>query len=205
MNFLKILDLLLVAFCFGLTTVVVVHAENRYSLAEFLSMRTRISNFAIFAVAIYICHLVFRCHGLYVSRRLSRKWTEIRDLFMAATLATTSFLIIGAVFSIKMMNMTFLPLFWAANVTALCASHLLLRMGLAYVRSHGRNLHYMLIVGTNPRAVAFARRILENQELGYRLVGFVDDEWAGSDAFREAGFQVVSNFAGLAEFLRRNV
>ena len=124
---------------------------------------------------------------------------------MAATLATTSFLIIGAVFSIKMMNMTFLPLFWAANVTALCASHLLLRMGLAYVRSHGRNLHYMLIVGTNPRAVAFARRILANQELGYRLVGFVDDEWAGSDAFREAGFQVVSNFAGLAEFLRRNV
>ena len=37
----------------------------------------------------------------------------------------------------------------------------------------------MLILGTNPRAVDFARRISAKQERGYRLLGFVDDDWPG--------------------------
>lgn len=205
MNFLTILDLLLVMFSFILTTIVIVHAENRFSLTEFLLMRTRISNFLILSLALLACHMVFRSLGLYVSRRLSDSREEIRDLLKAATSATGCFLVIGVVFSLTMINVIFLALFWAVNAGVLCASHLLLRKALAYVRSHGRNLRYMLILGTNPRAVAFARRIAENRELGYRLVGFVDDEWSGLDEFRKSGFQFVSNYAGLSEFLRHNV
>jgi exopolysaccharide biosynthesis polyprenyl glycosylphosphotransferase len=205
MTFLKILDLLLMVFSFALTTVVIVRAENRFSLSEFLSMRMKISNFLILAFAVFICHWVFRGRGLYVSRRLFSNWEEIKELLMAATIASICFLVIGAVFSVTMINTTFLALFWAVNAGALCASHLLLRRALAYVRTHGRNLRYVLILGTNPRAVAFARRITENRELGYRLVGFVDDEWSELDEFHKSGFQLVSNYAGLAAFLRHNV
>jgi exopolysaccharide biosynthesis polyprenyl glycosylphosphotransferase len=37
------------------------------------------------------------------------------------------------------------------------------------------------------------------------LLGFVDDDWQGANGLKAAGFGVVSDFAGLAEYLRRNV
>jgi exopolysaccharide biosynthesis polyprenyl glycosylphosphotransferase len=63
----------------------------------------------------------------------------------------------------------------------------------------------MLILGTNLRAVEFARRVSENPERGYRILGFVDDDWLGIIAFKNTGFQVVSDYASLAEYLRQNV
>ncbi len=63
----------------------------------------------------------------------------------------------------------------------------------------------MLILGTNARAMEFARRILAGRERGYRLLGFVDGDWAGLDALKKVGFPVVSDYAGLEEYLRRNV
>jgi len=63
----------------------------------------------------------------------------------------------------------------------------------------------MLILGTNLRAIEFARRISENPERGYRLLGFVDDDWPGMIVLKKTRFQVVSDYAGLAEYLRRNV
>jgi exopolysaccharide biosynthesis polyprenyl glycosylphosphotransferase len=63
----------------------------------------------------------------------------------------------------------------------------------------------MLVLGTNPRAVEFARRISASRERGYRLLGFVDNEWPGMADFMQRGLLLVSDFSGLAEFLRRNV
>jgi exopolysaccharide biosynthesis polyprenyl glycosylphosphotransferase len=63
----------------------------------------------------------------------------------------------------------------------------------------------MLIVGTNPRAVEFAKRITANKELGYRVLGFVDDPWPGTPNFEGSEYQIVSDSDGLAEFLRWNV
>jgi exopolysaccharide biosynthesis polyprenyl glycosylphosphotransferase len=74
-----------------------------------------------------------------------------------------------------------------------------------YIRTHGRNLRYVLIVGTNERAVKFGRAISDSHERGYRLLGVVDDEWAGLANFSRSTFQVVSDFDGLPDYLRRNV
>ncbi len=63
----------------------------------------------------------------------------------------------------------------------------------------------MLILGTNPRAIEFGRRIGANRTRGYHLLGFVDDDWPGISAVESANFKIVSDYAGLAEYLRRNV
>jgi exopolysaccharide biosynthesis polyprenyl glycosylphosphotransferase len=63
----------------------------------------------------------------------------------------------------------------------------------------------MLIVGTSARAVQFARRIENNAEFGYRIIGFVDDDWQGTEEFRGTGYKIVADFAGLRTFLRENV
>src|SRR5580658_8124394 len=73
------------------------------------------------------------------------------------------------------------------------------------LRSRGRNRRFILIVGTNERAIEFTRQIAGHPELGYHIVGFVDDDWAGTQAFESSGLTRCCTFAGLAEFLRRNV
>ena len=63
----------------------------------------------------------------------------------------------------------------------------------------------MLIVGTNDRAIEFAQQIAKHPELGYKIVGFVDDDWSGIERFEATGLVRCCSFSGLADFLRHTV
>ena len=201
----KLIDIVLVVFSFGMATILIVRVEHKLSLIQFLSMKTKISNFFIFGLALLICHFVFSICGLYMSRRLSSRRAEVLDVFKAVTFSVACFVVVGWLFSIKMITGAFLASFWVVCLTVLCEFRLVLRAVLAGIRARGRNLHHMLILGTNPRAVEFGRRIVMDKERGYHLLGFVDNEWAGLRDFRRTEFQLVSDLAGLKEFLRWNV
>jgi len=202
---LKVFDMLTVISSFAIATVLFVQTQNRIPLIDFLSMRTKISNFLIFLLALSLYHVIFRLFGLYRSRRLSTRLAEIVDILKAASAGLISLILLGSVFRIRMLTPEFLLMFWGISSAALCVSRVLLRAFLVYVRMRGRNLRYLLILGTNPRAVAFARKVLASPERGYRLLGFVDDEWPGLPEFRKSRFRIVCDYAGLPEFLRRNV
>jgi CoA-binding domain len=62
-----------------------------------------------------------------------------------------------------------------------------------------------LIVGTNERAINFARQISDRPELGYEILGFVDDDWDRIHQFEVSGYNRCCNFGELANFLRHNV
>jgi exopolysaccharide biosynthesis polyprenyl glycosylphosphotransferase len=162
-------------------------------------------NFLIFVLALFICHIVFQICGLYRSRRLSKRRLEIVDVLKAMTINMACFVALASFFSIQMITIQFLGIFWLFSTLLLATGRLAVRGLAGYLRIQGRDLRYMLILGTNPRAVEFARRLLGTPERGYRLLGFVDDDWPGMVAFEKAGFKVVSGYAGLAEYLRRNV
>jgi exopolysaccharide biosynthesis polyprenyl glycosylphosphotransferase len=201
----KVIDLVLVMFSFGIATILIVRVEHKITLVQFLSMRTKIWNFFIFGLALLICQLVFSICGLYVSRRLSSRHAEFADLLKAITFSVACFVVLGWLFSIQMITMPFLAAFWAIGLAVLSGFRLILRTVLAKLRARGRNLRHMLILGTNSRAVAFARKVLAAKERGYNLVGFVDDDWPGLTEFRQTEFQLVSNCSRLKEFLRENV
>ena len=76
---------------------------------------------------------------------------------------------------------------------------------LKVLRLRGKNLRYVVIVGTNARAIAFARKIESQPELGYRLMGFVDESWEDLEQFKSSGYLLVSNFAGFASYIRTHV
>jgi exopolysaccharide biosynthesis polyprenyl glycosylphosphotransferase len=205
LNLLKLVDLAVVVSCFGLTIALIVQAQNNISLAAFLSMRTKVSNFLIFLSILYLYHLAFRMFGLYRSRRLSTRRAELADILKATTFSIACFAVVGTILPIRMLTVPFLLIFWAINTLVLCASRVVIRVALTHIRARGRNLRYLLIFGTNPRAVAFAQKIAASPERGYRLLGFVDDEWPGMAEFRNSGFRIVCDYACLAEFLRRTV
>jgi exopolysaccharide biosynthesis polyprenyl glycosylphosphotransferase len=202
---LKLFDLAIVVFAFVLTAFTIVKAEHGVSLVRFLSVRTRVVNFLIFVLALFICHIVFQICGLYRSRRLSKRRREIVDVLKAMTINMACFVALASFFSIQMITIQFLGIFWTFSTLLLCTGRLAMRRLAEYLRIQGRDLRYMLVLGTNPRAVEFAQRLLGNPERGYRLLGFVDDDWPGMVGFKNSGFEVVSDYAGLAEYLRRNV
>jgi exopolysaccharide biosynthesis polyprenyl glycosylphosphotransferase len=104
-----------------------------------------------------------------------------------------------------MIGLQFVATFWAIATVTTILSRLCLRISLHQVRRKGRNLRWMVIAGTNAKAVEFAQTVERKPELGYRILGFVDDEWGGTPEFRKAGFRRVCDFDEFPEFLRTNV
>lgn len=202
---LKLLDLAIVLMAFILTTFSIVKVEHGLSILRFLAMRTRVVNFVILVLALTICHAVFQICGLYRSRRLSMRRVELLDVVRAMTLNTACFVAFAFFFSIRMITIQFLGIFWLLSTLLLVIARLSIRQIAGYLRIHGRDLRYILVLGTNPRAVEFARRLLASPERGYRLLGFVDDDCPGTIRLNSTYFKVVSDYAGLAEYLRRNV
>ena len=202
---LKLFDIFALIMCFALSSVLVAFADKSVTLVQFLSLRIKLSNCLIFAVLLVAWHFCFRISGLYRSRRLSSREADILDASKAIALSTGCLLLSTAFVRMVLITPRFLLFFWFLSTVTIAASRIVLRKFLEHARRRGRNLRHVLVIGTNPRATAFARRLEKAPELGYRLLGFVDDDWRGADDFRLSGFTVLCDRDGLPDFLRRNV
>jgi exopolysaccharide biosynthesis polyprenyl glycosylphosphotransferase len=205
LNVFRLFDLGLMILAFMVAALAVLHQNRAVTITEFFSMRVKIQNFAIFALLVFAWRLTFSLSGLYVSRRLSNRRGEVVDVIKATSLGTFVILLGAIVFHIKLVTAVFLAVFWLVSTCMTVVSRLLLRIILAGVRKRGRNLREMVIVGTNGRALEFARRLRSLPELGYRIAGFVDQNWQGLEAFRRSGYALASDFGGFPQFLRNSV
>ncbi len=202
---LKLFDISQLILSFGLATILVVRWDRGDSLEQFLSVRVKLSNCLAFGFILLTWHVILVLCGLYESKRLSARSVEVIEVLKATALSSAVLAVLAELFRIKMMTPRFLVFFWILSSFLLATSRLALRPVLASMRRRGRNLRQMLVLGTNPRAIGFAHTIQNKPELGYRLLGFVDDEWQKLAEFKQTGLPLVSDYAGLAEFLRRNV
>jgi exopolysaccharide biosynthesis polyprenyl glycosylphosphotransferase len=204
LNFFKICDVLILSGAFLLAAAVESYEIESISLSEFLSMRIKIQNFVIFLGLILIWHLIFSSFRLYNSRRLSSRREEAFDVLKATSLGTITLIIAAFIFRIKMASPVFLITFWGVSSAISILGRLALRFLLKQVRLRGRNLRNLVIVGTNERAILFARNIPARPELGYRLLGFVDEVWAKMREFQETGYELISTLKEFPSFLRNN-
>jgi exopolysaccharide biosynthesis polyprenyl glycosylphosphotransferase len=194
--------LMLLAFAAGALTII----EGRsMDFDSFFAMRVKVQNFAIFSLLILAWHLIFRWLGLYASHRLSKRRGEVVDVVKATSLGTFVILVGATLFHIRMMTPLFLGVFWLVSTGTAVCSRLALRAVLTLLRKRGRNLRDIVIVGTNDRALQFARRIEARPELGYRIIGFVDQEWRAGEAFRDSGHTLACDLDNFLGFLRSNV
>jgi exopolysaccharide biosynthesis polyprenyl glycosylphosphotransferase len=201
----KVYDLAVITISFGLAAALVAHQTATVSFADFFSMRIKIRNFALFAGFLLVWHIIFCLFSLYDSRRLSARRDEVLDVVKATSLGAAFVCGAAFVFRLKMVTFPFIAGFWFISSVTAVLSRLVVRYFLSQVRVRGRNRREMLIVGTNPRAVGFAQKIAASPTLGYRLLGFVDQEWAGIAEFRTTGYPQACGFDSLPEFIRERV
>jgi exopolysaccharide biosynthesis polyprenyl glycosylphosphotransferase len=205
MNVLKLVDLALMVGSFLLTTLLIPREGTAITFSEFLSMRVKIGNLILFFALLVLWHVIFSAFGLYNSRRMSGRTADAIDTFKATMLGTFLMAVAAFAFRIRMISPGFLLVFWPTANAVAVIQRLFLRSVLERIRLKGRNLRHMLIVGTNSRALEFASRVEASSELGYRIIGFVDQEWAGLKSFNSRGYSVVSDFNHLSNFLRMSV
>jgi exopolysaccharide biosynthesis polyprenyl glycosylphosphotransferase len=200
---LKFLDLTLMVISFGIATIPVLYENAEVSFEDFFSMRIKLQNFLIFLGLMLAWHLIFFAVGAYKSRRFLREGSGAFDTFKATSLCALSMGITSAICHVRMMDLTFVLVFWGVSSALVALARLGIRHILKRRSAQARFVRNALIVGTNPRAVDVARKIEPTPELGVRVIGFADENWGGMEAFEKTGYRVVCNFEDFPEFLRK--
>jgi len=202
---LKLFDLMLMVISFGVATMPILAKVGPVSFEQFLEIRIKLQNFIVFFALLWLWHLIFVALRLYDSMRLASRKAECVDVIKATSLGSLLLLLSSFVIGFHMVTPGFVAVFWVFSTCAAVTIRLVLRTWLRRVRTHGGDSRNMLIIGSNRRAIEFAQMIESRPELGYRITGFVDDEWRGADELRQRGWTLVCNFQHLHEYLRRNV
>ena len=202
---MKIFDQLMLLGSAFLALAAVSHDIEATSFSRFLSLRISLSNFIFYIAFAAFWYAIFWVFGLYHSRRFAIWKTDLTDIVNATSLGVLVLFLLSLFFRISLATPAFLFLLWLYTTALTFASRLVLRLSLERVRRWGVHATNILIIGTNPRAVKFAQTLENKLEMGYRVVGFVDIDWPGARRFRESGYPLVSDFAGLRAFLRNHV
>jgi exopolysaccharide biosynthesis polyprenyl glycosylphosphotransferase len=179
--------------------------SDEVTFVGFMALRIKLSNCLLFALLLITWHNLFIMCGLYVSKRLTTTWAAILEVCKATLLAAVFLLVLGKILNIHLVTPPFVGVFWLFCTGAMVGGRLVVRSLLLALRSRGGNRRFILVVGTNDRAIDFARQVAGRPELGYEIVGFVDDDWSGIPKFEETGLVRCCTFADLADFLRHTV
>lgn len=99
---------------------------------------------------------------------------------LIAILKTISFQLIGIIILIFLVNeynlrRTLIFVYSASLTILIVTQKYILRKYLNYVRSKGRNIRNLLIIGAGEVGQNFYESIKNNPHYGYRLIGFLDD------------------------------
>lgn len=127
------------------------------------------------------------------------------EIFYSVSVGTILLLVFSVIFQVSLITSIFLLVFWLSTFIVIGSGRTLVRFILRPLRAQGININNIVIVGTNSRAVEFAKEIESRPELGYRVVGFIDNEWDESIDFKKSGYPLLASFHKFPAFLRNNV
>ncbi len=203
----KIIDMLIIAIGFLSSSILVSGPTgiNVTSFDTFLQQSISIKNFLMLISIVFICHIIFYMFRLYQSKRFSKLRTEIIDILTANVFFIFAFYSITASLNSRFANPIFTLCLYFHVVIIMIIARIVMRGFLKIVRKRGRNLRNLLLIGTNERAVLLASKLLSTPELGYRITGFVDDQWKGMGNFEKTGFEIVADFEGLGNYIKTNI
>jgi len=202
---LKVNDLLIVTSWFLIGAVAESH-EAMVGLSDFLVMRVKVQNFAIFLMFLLIWHINFSFFGLYQSRRLSPRKKEIVDVLKATMMAVAIVAGAAQMLRIYMVTPLFVVVFWIGSSSTMVLGRILIRTLLVALRKRGRNLRNLLIIGANSRGIHFAEKLESDPELGYQVSGFIDEPGrADTEVFKKSGYRLLASLEDFVVYLRSSV
>ncbi len=114
-------------------------------------------------------------YGLYWTRRLVGWREELLETMKVLFPCTAALAIVSLVWSRDWVTNEALLPFWLLATGQIFLFRLMKRRLLRGARLRGRNLRHVIIVGSGPRGQEMAEVLANHPELGFNLLGFVDD------------------------------
>ncbi len=175
--FLKLSDVSLLLFSLVLT---IVHryspAENPDFVIDYLSERIKVTNALLGFSLIISWHIGLAVQGLYVSHRLRPLGLELKEIGRGVLIASVTLLVAANLGSWPTINVRTVAMFGLVSFTLIAGMRLVLRLNLRRLRRRGHNIKTLLIVGGGSRGQGFAAQLKLRQDLGYRVLGYVDSD-----------------------------
>ena len=202
MNLLRALDLamLLLAYWCAL------RISSPLKLQAFLtaSVPDRFShvNLVFCLLVALVWHQAFTYADAYQSFRLSSFRTQARALLQATFFGSLGIEAVNLVAQTH-LGKVFPVLLWIFSALNEVIVRSLIRVGLRYARQKGRNLRWMVIVGTNPRALEFGKEIMGQRQLGYVVAGFLAED--GQVTAAAGDIEIIGEVSDLPILLRKIV
>jgi exopolysaccharide biosynthesis polyprenyl glycosylphosphotransferase len=201
----RALDLSALLLAFGLSAWLAAGDARHMPFTEVLALRVKLQNFIVFSAVLVAWTAMLTQLGLYRTYIYLSKAREVRDVVVAMSCCTVVLLLFHELLSIQLIGAGFLAVFWLFANGFAVAGRLLLRLSLRQARRSGQNVRHVLIVGTNRRALQLAQRFESFPQLGYRVLGFVDESWTGASSLSSTQYCVVTGFAGFPDYIARHV
>lgn len=174
MNAFRAADVVVMAVAFAVAMFMSSQWEGE-RFQDFLSVRIKVSNVILFVCFVVVWQLILHSQGLYRSHRIGRMRTEWWQVTKAVLLAVIGLAAMALLFRIAAIGRVFLTVFLLSVLPLTLLMRTGLRFALGFAREHGRNLRNAVIVGCGPRGAAIGRELWSRPELGYLLLGYIDD------------------------------
>jgi len=143
---------------------------------DFLSSRIKVGNALLGGLLLLSWYIAFEMQGLYRSHRLSTFADEFKEIARAVMVAAISLFLIAEVGDWNPVTLLTACCVAGIAMSLIGGTRLLVRLNLRRLRLRGHNIKKLLLIGNGPRAEWLAAHVAERTDLGYRLVGYVDEE-----------------------------
>lgn len=175
LNCLRVGDLLVLTTALAVALVFSGQVVEGSPLDEFLAVRVKLVNFLFFAGFAVLWNIIFGAFGLYRSRRVGLMTTEWWDIAKAVAIGTLLLSGFAMVFNFSAVNRGFIASFFVVALLGTALYRTVLRSAFARGGGHGRNLRNLVIIGCGPRGAEFGKQVRSRPELGYLLLGYIDE------------------------------
>jgi exopolysaccharide biosynthesis polyprenyl glycosylphosphotransferase len=175
--FLKVMDLSLVLASLGLAIIYRYSPGYNPEFAfDFLSERIKVSNAALGALLLITWHLSFAVQGLYLSHRLRTHREEFNEVGRAVLISSVALLAGAQLGHWRTINGLTVAMFGVVSCTLVGGARIALRLNLQRLRERGHNVKTLLLIGGGARSRQFAAQLCQRQDLGYRVIGYVESD-----------------------------
>jgi exopolysaccharide biosynthesis polyprenyl glycosylphosphotransferase len=180
--FLKLSDVSLLLVSLALTIVLRYSpAENPGFVIDYLSNRIKVTNALLGFSLVLSWHIAFVVQRLYVSHRLRPLGLELKEIGRAVLISSVTLLIAANLGSWPTINVWTVAMFGLVSFALIGSMRFGLRLNLRRLRRRGHNVKTLLIVGGGARGRGFVAQLNRRQDLGYRVLGYVDSDPAFAD------------------------
>ena len=151
----------------------------------------------IVLIPLYI--VLYYMFGLYEPKRRKSLFADALSIFKANVVSIIVLLsILFVIKEIHYSRQVFL-IFVVLNCTFTLLQRVVIKLTLRKIRSKGLNLKYLLIIGAGSLGRQFVKKIKANSQLGYSIVGFLDDYVYNGK--KVEGIEVIGNLNDLPKIL----